>query len=132
MGDPGRFGAAADVELGEDARDVDARGLLGHEELRADLAVRGARGDQLEHLALARREAERVVRRRPARRLRLAGDSLEAAAGRAPRARPPRRAARRAQRVGDPARSGGRSPAASRSPAPTSASARGSSMTAPR
>ena len=39
----------------EDPRDVDARGLLGHEELGADLAVRRARGEQLEHLALARR-----------------------------------------------------------------------------
>ena len=37
-----RLGAAAHVELGEDPRDVDARGLLGHEELLADLAVRAA------------------------------------------------------------------------------------------
>src|SRR3954464_15253253 len=60
VGDGRRLRAAADVELGEDARDVDARGLLGHVELRADLAVRGAAGDQREHLALARREPERV------------------------------------------------------------------------
>src|SRR4051794_1547437 len=55
-----RLGAAADVELGEDPRDVDAGGLLGHVELRADLAVGGAAGDQREHLTLARREPEGV------------------------------------------------------------------------
>src|SRR3954452_5222043 len=58
--DGGRLGAGAHVELGEDARDVHARGLLGHVKLRADLAVRGAPGDQRQHLALARREPERV------------------------------------------------------------------------
>ena len=40
---------------------MDARGLLGHVELLADLAVGGAARDQLEHLALALGEAERVV-----------------------------------------------------------------------
>jgi Glycosyl transferase family 2 len=53
--------ARADVELGEDARDVDARGLLGHVEPRADLPVGRALGQQLEHLALARRQTERVL-----------------------------------------------------------------------
>ena len=43
---------------------MDARGLLGHVELRADLAVRGAAGDEREDLALARREAEGVLGRR--------------------------------------------------------------------
>src|SRR4029079_5041000 len=38
----------------------DARGLLGHVELRADLAVRRAAGDEREDLALAWREAEGV------------------------------------------------------------------------
>src|SRR3954469_3863238 len=60
--DGGRLRAAAHVELREDPRDVDARGLLGHEELRADLAVRRAAGDEREHLTLARRQAERVLR----------------------------------------------------------------------
>src|SRR4051812_41164386 len=59
--DGGRLRAAAHVELGKDPRDVDARGLLGHVELSADLAVRRAAGDKREHLALARREAERVA-----------------------------------------------------------------------
>src|SRR3954463_469771 len=61
MRDRRRLGAAAHVELGEDARDVHARGLLGHEELRADLAVRGALRDQREHLPLAGGEAEAVL-----------------------------------------------------------------------
>src|SRR6185436_4472721 len=70
MGDRRRLGAAADVELGENAGDVHARGLLGHEQLRADLAVRRAAGQQLEHLALARRQAEGVLARaRRCRRL---------------------------------------------------------------
>src|SRR5262245_21647869 len=53
--------ARAHVELGEDPRDVDARGLLGHEQPLADLAVRRALGDHREHLALARHQAERVA-----------------------------------------------------------------------
>jgi len=43
---------------------VDARGLLGHVELRADLAVCRAAGDEREDLALARREAEGILVRR--------------------------------------------------------------------
>ena len=39
---------------------MDARGLLGHVERGADLAVRPPVGQQREHLALARREPERV------------------------------------------------------------------------
>src|SRR4051795_13133183 len=58
--DGGRLGAGAHVELGEDAGDVHARGLLGHVQLRADLAVRGAPGHQGQHLALARGEPEGV------------------------------------------------------------------------
>src|SRR5215212_3408650 len=50
--DGGRLGAGAHVELGEDARDVHARGLLGHVEPGADLAVRRAAGHEGEHLAL--------------------------------------------------------------------------------
>ena len=61
VGDRRGLGPAADVELGEDARDVDAGGLLRHVELLGDLAVRGPRGEQLEHLALARGEAEGLV-----------------------------------------------------------------------
>src|SRR3954449_6353503 len=63
-----RLGAAAHVELGEDPRDVHARRLLRHVELRADFAVGRAPGEQLEHLALARREPERVVARGRGRR----------------------------------------------------------------
>src|SRR3954471_13240003 len=58
--DGGRLRAAPDVELGQDARDVHARGLLRHVELGADLAVRRAARDEGEHLPLARREPERV------------------------------------------------------------------------
>src|SRR5437764_386148 len=59
--DGGGLRAAADVELGEDPRDVDARRLLGHVELGADLAVGGATGDEGEDLALARGQAEGVL-----------------------------------------------------------------------
>jgi Glycosyl transferase family 2 len=61
VGDGRGLRAGADVELGEDARDVDARGLLGHVELRSDLPVGRALGEQLQHLALARGQAERVL-----------------------------------------------------------------------
>jgi hypothetical protein len=41
------LGPAADVELGQDPRHVDARGLLGHVQRGADLAaVRRAGGEQ--------------------------------------------------------------------------------------
>ena len=60
VGDRRGLRAGAHVELGEDARDVDARGLLGHVQRRADLAVRAPVGEQGQHLALARREPERV------------------------------------------------------------------------
>src|SRR5829696_7988743 len=89
MRDGRRLGAAADVELGEDARDVHARGLLSHEQLRADLAVRRAAGQQLEHLALARREAERVLVGGGERQPGAAGQALGLAAQ-----------PRRAERVG--------------------------------
>ena len=56
------LGAAADAELGEDARDVLLDGVRGDDERLGDAAVRAALGHQLEHLALARRERlERVV-----------------------------------------------------------------------
>ena len=42
VGHGGRFGASRDVELREDAGDVDARGALADEERLADLAVRSA------------------------------------------------------------------------------------------
>src|SRR5436189_183645 len=61
VGDGRGLGAAPHAELGEDPRDVDARGLLGHVELGPDLAVRAALGDEREHLALARREPEGIV-----------------------------------------------------------------------
>jgi hypothetical protein len=67
MGVGGRLDAAADAQLGEDPRQAHARGLLAHEQRGADLAVRGALGDERQHPALARREPEaidRVVGRR--------------------------------------------------------------------
>src|SRR5215207_6025528 len=54
----GRFHARAHVELGEDARDVHAGGLFGHEELLADLTVGSSAGDELEHGELAFGQAE--------------------------------------------------------------------------
>ena len=57
----GGLRAAAHAELAEDPRDVHAGRLLGHEQRRADLAVGRALGDQREHLALARGQAERVL-----------------------------------------------------------------------
>ena len=52
--------AGTHVELGEDARDVDARGLLGHVQRGADLAVGAPIGQQGQHLPFAGREPERV------------------------------------------------------------------------
>src|SRR3954453_9724115 len=43
----GGLGPRAHVELGEDPRDVDAGRPLGHEQRRADLAVRGAVAEDL-------------------------------------------------------------------------------------
>jgi len=56
-----RLRAAAHTELGQDARDVDAGRLLGHEQRRADLPVGRALGDQRQYLALAGGQAERVL-----------------------------------------------------------------------
>ena len=57
----------ADAELGEDAGDVLLDRVRGDDELLGDALVRAALGHQLEHLALARREAvERVVAAAPA------------------------------------------------------------------
>src|SRR4051794_15312013 len=105
-----RLRAAAHVELGEDPRDVHARGLLCHEELRADLAVGRATGDEREHLALARRQAERIlglgVRLRRRRGVAVAvepqaGARYEALglAGEPPGAEPPRDRGRLAGRL---------------------------------
>src|SRR5689334_23994478 len=55
------LGARAHAELGEDARHVHARGLLGHVERVADLAVGASLGHKREHLPLARGEAERLA-----------------------------------------------------------------------
>jgi predicted dehydrogenase len=51
VGYRGGFGAAGGAQLGEDVGDVHAGGLRGDEQLRADLAVGQAAGEQAEHLA---------------------------------------------------------------------------------
>ena len=136
MRDRRRLGAAADVELGEDPRHVHARGLLGHEELRADLAVRRAAGEQREHLALARREAERVLvagavrarRRRAApRELGSASRARPASPSASPAATARRARSRRGEHLGE---LGGRRLALAAPPA--SASARRSCASARR
>ena len=67
------------TELVEDARDVLLHGALGDVQPLADRLVRAALGDQLEHLALARRERVAAGRRR--RALRAAGDDLRVERG---------------------------------------------------
>src|SRR5690349_21898205 len=57
----GRFAAAGRVQLAENVRHVDARGLAADEELLGDLRVRLALGDEREHLDLAVGEAEGIV-----------------------------------------------------------------------
>ena len=52
---------ATHAKLAENPRDVHARGLLGHEQRGADLAVGRALGDECQHLPLARGQAERVL-----------------------------------------------------------------------
>src|SRR3954447_2232027 len=72
--DRGGLRARPGTEPGENPRDMGAGRLLRHEQGGADLAVRDAFGQQGEHLALTRREPERVVggrRRRLVRRRQL-------------------------------------------------------------
>src|SRR5262249_20915218 len=52
------FGAAGDGELGEDVRDVDARGLGGDEQLGGDVRVAAPRSDQAQYFDLPRRKAK--------------------------------------------------------------------------
>src|SRR5205085_12355364 len=56
-----RLRAAVDPELREDPGDVDARGLLGHEQCVPDLAVGGAFGNERQYLTLARSQPERIL-----------------------------------------------------------------------
>jgi hypothetical protein len=58
--DFGRLEPAVDVELAQDVRDMGARCFHADRELRGDLAVRVAAGQQLEHFVLSRRQAQRV------------------------------------------------------------------------
>jgi deazaflavin-dependent oxidoreductase (nitroreductase family) len=53
LGNRGGFDAAADAELAQDVRDVDARRLLRHEQLGTDLAVGSPGGDEGEDLGLS-------------------------------------------------------------------------------
>ena len=53
LGDGGGLDPAADTQLAQDVRDVDAGRLLGDVELGADLAVGAAGGHQGQHLGLA-------------------------------------------------------------------------------
>jgi hypothetical protein len=57
-GDHNRLGPAGRADLAEDVRDVDAGGLLGDEEVRADLPVRAAVRQQLKDFALAHGQAQ--------------------------------------------------------------------------
>src|SRR5688572_26014851 len=57
----GGRGARGHVELGEDVADVPVHRLLAQRELCGDGLVGLARGDQAEHLQLARRESVRTV-----------------------------------------------------------------------
>ena len=66
MGERRRLDPTTDVELAQDARDVDARGLGAHEQLGADLAVGVAGGDEAEYVALPGSEVE-AVRAAPVR-----------------------------------------------------------------
>ncbi len=61
MGHGGGLDPAPDVELAQDPRDVDARGLGAHVQLGADLAVGAADGDEAQDLALARGQVEAVL-----------------------------------------------------------------------
>src|SRR5947207_9214493 len=74
----GGLGAAAHAQLGEDARHVHARGLLGHVERVADLAVGPALGHERENLALARGEPERLLLGGLEQLLLAVGGSLQA------------------------------------------------------
>ena len=60
VGDRRGLRAGAHVELGENARDVDGRRLLGHVQGGADLSVRAPVRQEREDLAFARCEPERV------------------------------------------------------------------------
>ena len=60
--DGGRFEPVRRVELAQDVRDVDAGGLDADHELGGDLAVGVAAGDERQHLRLARRQPEALLR----------------------------------------------------------------------
>ena len=85
VGDLGGLRAVGHAELGEDVGHVQARGLGADEQALGDLPVRQPLADQLEHLGLARGEAERGAGRpaRPRRggRARAGGERHAGAAG---------------------------------------------------
>jgi hypothetical protein len=56
------LGAGLDVELCEDARDVNTGGLRAHEQRLADLGVRATFGDEAQHVQLARGQGCNLVR----------------------------------------------------------------------
>ena len=85
-GDRRRLDPVVHAELVEDVGDVDARGLRADEQRLGDLGVRAARGDELEDLPLAGRQAEDLGRSAGAARAsaerRLRGRRPSAGAGR--------------------------------------------------
>src|SRR5215218_2048090 len=59
-----RGGPRRDPELGEDVLEVTGDGVLAEVQVRRDVAVAPARGDEAQHLELARGEPVRVAGRR--------------------------------------------------------------------
>ena len=92
-----QFGARVDAELGEHRRHVMLDGARRAVQSRGDGGIRLPAQQQLEHLALARRQSERIAARARLRPARARRARRATAGGAAPARRPaPRRAARSA------------------------------------
>ena len=114
---------------------MDARRLLGHIQRGADLAVRAPVSEQRQHLALARREPERVFAGIRGGSARVPAKARRAPAAAAPAARSPRsprRASSAPIAAAAASASAAASAAASRSPPASSASAGGAVACAAR